>query len=95
VIVEVSQELEATIIIAGRIASLCHSMETGTYFQRPEREIAKPRIPYRETIRNRYNRIIVTKSNRGAGQFGEVYMQVEPWHEDWPIRKFFRACRDE
>jgi len=44
-----------------------------------------PRIPYRETIQ----KLVDTsyrhkKQSGGAGQFGEVYMIVEPYHEGMP-----------
>ncbi len=48
-------------------------------------DFISPKIPYRETIQ----RLVETsyrhkKQSGGAGQFGEVYMKVEPYYEGMP-----------
>ncbi|MCA1802465.1 MAG: elongation factor G [Rhodothermaceae bacterium] len=48
-------------------------------------ELYEPRIPYRETITKPVKATYKHKKQTGgAGQYAEVYLYVEPWHEGMP-----------
>jgi len=83
--VEHSQELKQ-MIVGGQgeehLAAIKHSLANRFKL---DTEFIEPRIPYRETItkgvKSHYKH---KKQSGGAGQYGEVYMLVEPWYEDMP-----------
>ncbi|MFI5222034.1 MAG: elongation factor G [Bacteroidia bacterium] len=97
IIIEVSQELKQTILhFQGELHlsvikwKLEHMHKLGVNF-------IKPRIPYRETIQKAVQTSYRhKKQSGGAGQFGEVYMLVEPYYDGMPDPKGFSVRgRDE
>ncbi|MBX9782241.1 MAG: elongation factor G [Chitinophagaceae bacterium] len=84
-IVEVSQELKQTLIHCQGDMHLAVAKWKIEHNHKLEVKFIKPRIPYRETIRkvadSSYRH---KKQSGGAGQFGEVYMRIEPWYEGMP-----------
>ncbi|HET9057924.1 MAG TPA: elongation factor G [Chitinophagaceae bacterium] len=97
VVVEVSPELKQTIISSQGDMHLAVIKWKIEHQQKIQVKFTKTRIPYRETIRkmaeSSYRH---KKQSGGAGQFGEVFMRIEPWYEGMPDPKGLTVrARDE
>ncbi|MBA2499879.1 MAG: elongation factor G [Chitinophagaceae bacterium] len=87
-IVEFSPELKQTLIHCQGDMHLAVAKWKIEHHHKLDVKFSKPKIPYRETIRkmaeSSYRH---KKQSGGAGQFGEVYMRIEPWYEGMPDPK--------
>jgi elongation factor G len=84
-IVEVSQELKQTLLHCQGDMHLAVAKWKIEHIHKVPVKFVKPRIPYRETIRKMAEASYRhKKQSGGAGQFGEVYMRIEPWYEGMP-----------
>src|SRR5215216_3495462 len=81
-VVEVSSELKQTLIHSQGDMHLAVAKWKIENLHKVPVKFGRPRIPYRETIRKvseaNYRH---KKQSGGAGQFGEVFMRIEPFHE--------------
>jgi len=82
ILIEVSPELKQTLLHCQGELHLSVIKWKIEHLHGVEVKFVKPRIAYRETIRrmaeSNYRH---KKQSGGAGQFGEVFMRIEPWHE--------------
>jgi elongation factor G len=84
-LVEVSSELKQTLIHCQGDMHLAVAKWKIEHQHKLEVKFTKPRIAYRETIRKMADASYRhKKQSGGAGQFGEVYMRIEPWYEGMP-----------
>jgi elongation factor G len=84
-LVEVSQELKQTLLHCQGDMHLAVAKWKIEHQHKLEVKFVKPRVAYRETIRKmaeaNYRH---KKQSGGSGQFGEVYMRIEPWYDGMP-----------
>lgn len=87
-LVEVSPELKQTLIHCQGDMHLAVAKWKIEKQHRLDVKFVKPRIAYRETIRKMADaNYRHKKQSGGSGQFGEVYMRIEPWYEGMPEPK--------
>lgn len=84
-IVEVSSELKQTLLHCQGDMHLAVAKWKIEHNHKVDVKFIKPRIAYRETIRRMAESTYRhKKQSGGAGQFGEVFMRIEPWYEGMP-----------
>ena len=87
-LVEVSAELKQTLIHSQGDMHLAVAKWKIEHNHKLEVKFVKPRIAYRETIRKMADASYRhKKQSGGSGQFGEVFMRIEPWYEGLPEPK--------
>jgi elongation factor G len=81
-IVEVSSELKQTLIHCQGDMHLAVAKWKIEHIHKLDVKFNRPRIPYRETIRKMADaNYRHKKQSGGSGQFGEVFLRIEPWYE--------------
>lgn len=84
-IIEFSPELKQTLIHCQGDMHLAVAKWKIENIHKLDVKFTRAKIPYRETIRSSADaNYRHKKQSGGAGQFGEVYMRVEPWYEGMP-----------
>lgn len=87
-IIEFSPELKQILIHCQGDMHLAVIKWKIEHLNKVEVKFIKPRIPYRETIRRMAEANYRHKKQSGGnGQFGEVFMRIEPWYESMPEPK--------
>ena len=87
-LVEVSPELKQTLIHCQGDMHLAVAKWKIEHQHKLEVKFVKPKIAYRETIRKMADASYRHKKQSGGnGQFGEVYLRIEPWYEGMPEPK--------
>ena len=84
-IVEVSQELKQTLLRSQGDMHLAVARWKIEHLHKVPVKFVRPRIPYRDTIlKAAESSYRIKKHSGGAGQFGEVFMRIEPFYEGMP-----------